>query len=49
MIDGKLCNSGGRVLGVSAVGDTLGDAIDKAYREIKKVSFSNMYYRKDIG
>lgn len=47
--DGKLVNAGGRVLGVVATADTLDGAVRKAYREIEKVSFDNMYYRKDIG
>ena len=47
--EGGLKTSGGRVLGVTAVGDTLQEAIDKAYREGAKVTFENAYYRKDIG
>ncbi|MBR4955401.1 MAG: phosphoribosylamine--glycine ligase [Clostridia bacterium] len=47
--DGKLVNAGGRVAGVTCIGDTLQQAIDKAYAEVDKVSFSNAYYRKDIG
>ena len=47
--DGVLKTSGGRVLGVSAIGNTLKEAIDKAYREGAKVKFENAYCRKDIG
>ena len=47
--DGVLQTSGGRVLGVSAIGNTLKEAIDKAYREGAKVKFENAYCRKDIG
>lgn len=47
--DGKLVTSGGRVLGVTATGDTLKAAIEKAYRETKKVTFANAYCRSDIG
>ena len=47
--DGVLKTSGGRVLGVTAIGDTLKEAIDKAYREGAKVKFENAYCRKDIG
>lgn len=47
--DGKLLTSGGRVLGVTAVADTLQAAVDKAYEEVKKVRFANAYYRRDIG
>ena len=46
---GRLFTSGGRVLGVTAVADTLAEAVDKAYAEVKKVRFDNAYYRKDIG
>ena len=47
--DGTLVTSGGRVLGVTETAPTLKDAIDKAYETVKTVSFSNAYYRKDIG
>lgn len=47
--DGVLKTSGGRVLGVTAIGETLKEAIDKAYREGAKVKFENAYCRKDIG
>ena len=47
--NGVLKTSGGRVLGVSAIGNTLKEAIDKAYREGAKVKFENAYCRKDIG
>ena len=49
-LDGdKLVNAGGRVLGVSAIGDSLNEAIDLAYEKCKKISFANAYYRSDIG
>ncbi len=47
--DGKLVTSGGRVLGVTAIGDTLKDAIAASYAMVEQVSFENAYYRKDIG
>ena len=47
--DGKILSAGGRVLGVTAVGDTLAGAIDKAYANVPKVSFANAFYRHDIG
>lgn len=47
--DGKTVTAGGRVLGVTAVADTLDKAIAKAYAEVKKVNFDNAFYRKDIG
>ena len=47
--DGKLLSAGGRVLGVTAVSDTLDHAIEKAYALTEKVEFENGFYRKDIG
>ena len=46
---GQLVTSGGRVLGVTATGDTLRAAIDKAYQAMDKVHFNNKYCRGDIG
>lgn len=47
--DGKLLTSGGRVLGITAIADSLKGAIDKAYEQAKYVDFKDAYYRKDIG
>ena len=47
--DGKILSAGGRVLGVVNTGSTLAEAIENAYNEVKKVSFDNAFYRKDIG
>lgn len=44
-----LKTTGGRVLAVVASGDTLSDARDRAYNDLEKVKFKNMYYRRDIG
>lgn len=41
--------SGGRVLGVAALGETLADAIQKAYAAAAKIKFDGAHYRKDIG
>lgn len=49
LADGKLLTDGGRVLGATAIGDTLQDAIDKSYNMVKDIKFENAYYRKDIG
>ena len=46
---GKLVTNGGRVLGVSAIGKDLKEALEAAYQAIKKISFEGMYYRRDIG
>ena len=47
--DGKLLTSGGRVLGVTCIADSLKDAIDASYGQVEKIHFDNAYYRKDIG
>ena len=47
--EGKLVSAGGRVLGVTCIGDTLEQAISKAYAATKNIGFENAYYRKDIG
>lgn len=49
LIDGQLCNNGGRVLNIVAQGPTLQEAIDKAYAACEKVQFEGHFYRKDIG
>lgn len=41
--------NGGRVLNIIGMGETLLSARENAYREIKKVNFDGMFYRKDIG
>ncbi|MBQ7036239.1 MAG: phosphoribosylamine--glycine ligase [Clostridia bacterium] len=41
--------AGGRVLGVTAMGETLRAAVDKAYENVKKIHFTDMHYRTDIG
>lgn len=48
-VNGRLVTSGGRVLGITAKGDKLQNAIDNAYKAVEKINFSNMHYRKDIG
>ena len=47
--DGKIVTSGGRVLGVTAVGADLDDAIKRAYEGVKKIDFKDAHYRTDIG
>lgn len=47
--DGKFYTSGGRVLCVSALGQTLEEAINKSYERVEKIHFKDMHYRKDIG
>ena len=47
--DGKLLTNGGRVLGATAVADTLENAINEAYKMVETIHFDNAYYRHDIG
>lgn len=47
--NGKLLTSGGRVLAVSALADTLEVALEKSYAGVKNIYFDNMHYRTDIG
>ena len=47
--DGRLVTSGGRVLGVTAVRDTLREALDASYAAVRRISFRDAYYRRDIG
>lgn len=47
--DDDLLTSGGRVLGVTCYGETLDEALNKSYEDMKKVKFEGIYYRNDIG
>jgi phosphoribosylamine--glycine ligase len=47
--EGKLLTSGGRVLNLVHLGANIKEAIEGAYRDITKLSFEGIYYRKDIG
>ncbi len=47
--NGKYYTNGGRVLGITAKGTTLQEALDKAYSVVKEVGFDKMHYRTDIG
>jgi phosphoribosylamine--glycine ligase len=49
MKDGNLVTNGGRVLGVSAVGKSLDEALAIAHEAVSRISFDGMQYRKDIG
>ena len=46
---GKLLTNGGRVLGVTSVAESLGDAICASYKKAENIKFENAYYRTDIG
>ncbi len=46
---GRLVTAGGRVLAVTARGNDLADALDRAYRGVEAIHFEGMHYRRDIG
>ncbi len=45
----KILTNGGRVLGVTGLGATIEDAINKTYKAISKINFEGMHFRRDIG
>ncbi len=47
--DGGFYTQGGRVLAVTALGDSIAKAKDRAYQGVKKISFDGAHYRTDIG
>lgn len=47
--DGEVLTAGGRVLAITSLANNFKEALKKSYRRIEKISFENMYYRKDIG
>jgi len=47
--DNKILTNGGRVLGVTGLGNSIKEAIDTTYRVIQKIHFEGMHYRRDIG
>jgi len=47
--DGKVLTAGGRVLGVTALGTDLQNAVDNAYAAVEKISWKDAFYRKDIA
>jgi phosphoribosylamine--glycine ligase len=49
MQSGQLLTDGGRVLGVTAIGETFTDAIAQVYQAVEKIDFEGKYYRRDIG
>ena len=49
MVEGQLVTNGGRVLGVTALGNTVAEARQKAYQGMSLIQFEGMHYRKDIG
>jgi phosphoribosylamine--glycine ligase len=47
--DGQIVTNGGRVLGVTALGQTIADAKAKAYEAVDKIKFDGAYCRSDIA
>ncbi len=47
--NGHVVTNGGRVLGVTALGDDIKSAIDNAYSAVKVIQFAHVHYRSDIG
>ena len=45
----RIVTNGGRVLGITAVGNTLQNAIKKCYQAVDRISWTNCYFRRDIG
>ena len=48
-IDGELCANGGRVLNITATGQNIREAIDRAYAGVSAIDWPEGFYRKDIG
>jgi phosphoribosylamine--glycine ligase len=48
LVDGELRTSGGRVIGVASIGETKQECAANVYRNIDKIAFDGMHYRKDI-
>jgi phosphoribosylamine--glycine ligase len=47
--DSKVVTSGGRVMAITSLGNTIEEALEKSYKSIHKINFDKMKYRKDIG
>lgn len=48
-VDGEAVTNGGRVMAVSSFGEKMEDALQQSYENVSKISFKEMYYRRDIG
>jgi phosphoribosylamine--glycine ligase len=49
MENNEVVTSGGRVLGVTALGDGFADARERCYRDVEQIQFEGAYFRRDIG
>jgi phosphoribosylamine--glycine ligase len=45
----EVLTNGGRVLAVSSIGDSMEEALSRSYRNIERISFEKMYFRRDLG
>ena len=45
----KIVTAGGRVLGVTSLGETIEQAIERAYNAVEKIKFDRCFFRRDIG
>jgi phosphoribosylamine--glycine ligase len=48
-VGGQLITAGGRVLGVTAAGDSIAEALSRAYQAMGEINYEGMYYRRDIA
>lgn len=48
-VDGKVLTNGGRVLAVSSYGDTMKEALAQSYKNVAKIHFDGVNFRRDIG
>lgn len=49
LYNGQIVTNGGRVLGITALGDNLKNAVNRAYDAVNKIHFENAFFRKDIA
>jgi phosphoribosylamine--glycine ligase len=49
LVDNRVVTAGGRVLGVTALGDTVAQAIERAYQAVAKIHWQDVHSRTDIG
>ena len=49
LTDGKVLTNGGRILAVSSYGDTMKEALTQSYKNVAKIHFEGMNFRRDIG
>ncbi len=47
--DGRIVSAGGRVLGITGLGPTIGEAVRRAYAGVERISFEGCHFRRDIG